>query len=129
MGKITLFVSEELSGFGPGDSTSETTVNSDSRCSVNYSFSAKTSSTCWVDFVFDLAPGTNYSMTPSTVTGGEVLTNGIKAWNLLINGFVSQNQSQNILQSTVTINLYDSEGGTLIESKSITRLHTNLTCE
>ena len=60
-------------------------------------------------------------------TNGQTITS-IVSFTLTIDGYSSPKQAYNTVVETVTFYLHDSEGGTLLDAKSFTRLVSGQLC-
>lgn len=122
MATMTIRISEELIS-DPPPATLGGSIQSDDNCEGTWNISAKTLGTAWVEWT---TTGANVLVTGGT--NGETINNETKTYFVTIDGYKSQNQSQNTVFSSATFYLKDAQGGNVLDTKTVGRYHTNQNC-
>ena len=124
MGKMLINVGEELVVIPEeADVKLGGLLISDTTCLSTFTVSAKTTTSAWLSWYS--ATG-NYALN-NAGTNGQTITS-IVSFTLTIDGYSSPKQAYNTVVETVTFYLHDSEGGTLLDAKSFTRLVSGQLC-
>lgn len=127
MGVITINIAAEVIDGEPNDGQITSTVSLDEPCENKWLVKAKTNTSAWVEFTI---PGTCVinQITPAGPFVNGIAITGTFIWEFEIVGYVSPTASQNTILSTVVARIYDSEGGTLLDTSTVNHYHTNLFC-
>lgn len=124
MGKMLINVGEELVVIPEeADVKLGGLLISDTTCLSTFTVSAKTTTSAWLSWYS--ATG-NYALN-NAGTNGQTITS-IVSFTLTIDGYSSPKQVYNTVVETVTFYLHDSEGGTLLDAKSFTRMVSGQFC-
>tara|TARA_R110002074_G_scaffold198877_4_gene366598 strand:- start:30639 stop:31013 length:375 start_codon:yes stop_codon:yes gene_type:complete len=124
MGKMLINVGEELVVIPEeADVKLGGLLISDTACLSTFTVSAKTTTSAWLSWYS--ATG-NYALN-NAGTNGQTITS-IVSFTLTIDGYSSPKQVYNTVVETVTFYLHDSEGGTLLDAKSFTRMVSGQFC-
>lgn len=104
-------------------------VSSLGNCSSSWTFSAKTQSSCWVEW----SNSGSATLTISKTNGNNVAVNGetlteITEYSVNLDAWASPNGTLNTLSSQFTMTLRNGDGGSVLDSKTVTRFHTNSNC-
>lgn len=125
MGKMTIHISAQIDE-NPIPGKIGATLEADTACLSRWDVIAKTLGSLWYEWTFSGADG--QSIFPSMSGNLEFEVNSPMHWTLEIQKYKSPNETLNIVPSYATLTLYDSEGGTAVNSKTFIRYHANLNC-
>jgi len=128
MGQIGITILRKPNEYTLGRVSSSELTNTN--CFKRYFIGAKVSVTAWIEFVASAQP--EMTIFKTSPTGPFVYEESINPteteWIVEFHGYISPNATLNTQTSTLTINLYDSQGGTLIDTEVITHFHSQLFC-
>lgn len=128
MGQISIVISRKPNDYVLGKVSSSVLTNTN--CFKKYFIGVKVSATSWIEFV----PSALNAMTITKISpaGSFVLEESIDPtvteWHVEFHGYVSPNTTLNTQTTTLTVNLYSSQGGALIDTEVITHFHSQLFC-
>lgn len=120
MGKMQLNIQPEISA--PVDQSLSIDSYTDTVCSTNFTVSANITTTGYIEWVFPVGV---------VIQGGgvnEALALGLNSFTVSIPGFRGYAVNQFLSTSLVTIELRESEFGTVLDNKSVSRAHTSEVC-
>lgn len=126
MGQININILKKpnIDAVGKVYASQTTTTN----CFRKWSIFAKTSAGGWIEFT--TPAGANFTkVNPAgPFVAQETIGAGITEWEVEFDPYVSPNASFNTLTTVVTIQLFDTMGGTLLDTEVITHFHADLFC-
>tara|TARA_R110002049_G_scaffold231127_2_gene403468 strand:- start:69614 stop:69991 length:378 start_codon:yes stop_codon:yes gene_type:complete len=125
MGTISIIINEEYTD-PIGEGKLGVLVNVDSNCFKEWSVTAKTSSSVWIEWTITGNGGTVYK-TSGTTINGETLTSNT-SYQMKIDKYKSLNNNQNTNLTQITVTLRDGSGGAILSSSTLSRYHTNQNC-
>ncbi len=125
MGKMSIFITEEYTN-PSGEGVIGSTLGTNSNCISQWALFAKTSSSVWIEW---LITGNHVTISKNAggTVNGETLTE-ITEYTITIDAYRSSQGSQNDEVSNITIILRDSDGGSVLDTKVFSRLHTGIQC-
>ena len=129
MGVFQFNIAEEYVN-NPGDTDGKLGIvkDVDTGCLTEWSCAAKTQTGMWVEWTLSDASCSVARKDLSPTINGEQFGSGIVEYVVIIDAYRSFNEVQNNQISQVVFTLRASDGGAVLDSKTMTRSHSGVYC-